>query len=346
MSKAGYKVALLWAGDRTQRQTMQLDETRLARVADALRTNGIAVEPAVYADELVDEVRDQLLGIDGVLVWVDPIVKGRNRSVLDALLREVAHAGVFVSAHPDAILKMGTKEVLFRTREMSWGCDTRLYPTFASLRDELPRCLAERVPRVLKQYRGNGGNGVWKVEYVSETRVRVRHALRGSIEEEMSLDEYLARCAPYFDGDGRMIDQPYQSRLPDGMVRCYVVRDRVAGFGEQLINALFPAPAGAAPAEAPQPGPRLYYPPTRADFQQLKANMETEWVPELCSRLSIRPEQLPVIWDADFLYGPKTATGEDTYVLCEINVSSVFPFPDEALVPLARETRARLEMRR
>ncbi len=44
---------------------------------------------------------------------------------------------------------------------------------------------------------------------------------------------------------------------------------------------------------------------------------------------------LPVLWDADFLYGPKDASGEDTYVLCEINASSVSPFPDEALEPLA-----------
>jgi hypothetical protein len=33
-------------------------------------------------------------------------------------------------------------------------------------------------------------------------------------------------------------------------------------------------------------------------------------------------------------------------VLCEINVSSVYPFPDEALAPLAAATRARLEGRR
>lgn len=116
--------------------------------------------------------------------------------------------------------------------------------------------------------------------------------------------------------------------------------------GEQLINALLPAPAGAKPGEAPEPGPRLYYPPTRADFQPLKAKLETEWVPELCRRLAIDADSLPVIWDADFLYGPRTPTGEDTYVLCEINVNSVYPFPDEALGPLAQETLDRLQARR
>ena len=309
MQSTIHKVALLWAGDPATRHTIKLEETRLSGVVEALREVGIAAEPAVYADEVVDEVRDQLLRVDGVLVWVDPIVRGRDRSILDALLRHVADKGVFVSAHPDTILKMGTKDVLFRTRQMSWGSDTRLYATRRSLRDELPRCLAEGKARVLKQYRGSGGNGVWRVERISDTRVRTRHALRGSVEEDMSLDDFLARCESYFASGGMMIDQPYQERLPEGMVRCYLVRDRVAGFGEQLINALFPAPAGAAPSEAPQPGPRLYYPPTRSDFQLLKKKMETEWVPELCRELAVDVQSLPVIWDADFLYGPRTAVG-------------------------------------
>jgi hypothetical protein len=172
--------------------------------------------------------------------------------------------------------------------------------------------------------------------------VRVRHALRGSVEEEVPLDEFLARCEPYFSGSGRILDQAYQERLTEGMVRCYLAGDKVVGFGHQLINALFPPSPGMAPGEAPQPGPRLYYPATRPDFQPLKAKMDEEWLPALCSVLDIDRESLPVIWDADFLYGPKTASGEDTYVLCEINVSSVYPFPDSALEPLARETSERL----
>ena len=75
-------------------------------------------------DDVLDAVRAQLATLDGMLVWVNPIHKGRNRANLDALLRVVAARGVWVSAHPDVILKMGTKEVLHRTRMMSWGCDT------------------------------------------------------------------------------------------------------------------------------------------------------------------------------------------------------------------------------
>jgi len=348
MSERKYRVAVMFAGDPSMRATVKLEETRLGVIAKALRDVGLDVEAASYADEVAAEVREQLLRVDGVLVWVDPVRKDGNRAKLDPILRDVASHGVFVSSHPDLILKMGTKEVLFRTRNMSWGTDTRLYTTLEQFRRELPQCLAEGKPRVLKQHRGNGGIGVWKVEAVDprapEARVRVRHALRGSPESEESLAEFVARCAQYFQGDGRIIDQVYQLRLTDGIVRCYQVRDRVAGFGEQLINALYPA--GAAPADAPQPGPRLYYPPTRSDFQRLKNRLEREWLPEMCRVLSIDPAELPVIWDADFMYGPKDAAGEDTYVLCEINISSVYPFPDEALVPLAEETLRRLRARR
>lgn len=64
--------------------------------------------------------------------------------------------------------------------------------------------------------------------------------------------------------------------------------------------------------------------------------MEKEWTPQLMQLLDIDVPSLPVIWDADFLYGPRTASGEDTYVLCEINVSSVYPFPEQAPAEIAR----------
>jgi hypothetical protein len=261
------------------------------------------------------------------------------------MLRQIADTGVLVSAHPDIILKMGTKEVLHSTRDMSWGCDTHLYPTAKDLRRQLPLRLTEGKPRVLKQYRGNGGNGVWKVEKHprDSTLVRVRHAQRGSLEEDIKLEEFLERCELYFEKSGRIIDQVYQERIADGMVRLYLVRDKVVGFGHQEINALFPAPTGSPPEAAPQPGPRLYYPGSKPEFQVLKKKMEAEWLPAMQELLDIDTQSLPVIWDADFLFGPKTTSGEDTFVLGEINISSVYPFPESALEPLARDIKEQID---
>jgi hypothetical protein len=75
--------------------------------------------------------------------------------------------------------------------------------------------------------------------------------------------------------------------------------------------------------------------PDVPDCQALRVKAETEWVPQMLSILGIGPDDLPVIWDADFLFGPKTVTGEDTYVLCEINVSAVWPFPPMAAPAVA-----------
>ena len=333
------------------------ETSRFPRVFGALAALGVDAEPAVYHDDFCDEVRRQLMKVDGVLVWVNPIEGGRDRTVLDAMLREVAASGVFVSAHPDIILKLGTKEVLYRTREIGWGCDTHLYRSMEQLRKELPPRLAAGEVRVLKQYRGNAGNGVWKVESAAgatvdsghggapfrpeEMLIHARHAMSGWIEETMRLGDFLARCEAYFAGDGRMIDQAYQARLPEGMIRCYLVHDKVAGFGHQAINALYPQAPGAPPDSAPQPGPRLYHPATKLEFQPLKRQLEQEWVPAMQRLLGIDTVQLPVLWDCDFLLGPRDDAGADTYVLCEINASSVSPFPDSAVEQVAQATLSR-----
>lgn len=339
------RVALLYPGDREARRTAQPEKSRFLKVFEALAALGVRAEPAVYHDSFSDEVRQQLMKVDGVLVWVNPVEDGRDRSVLDAMLREVAATGVFVSAHPDVILELGTKEVLYRTRNLGWGCDTHLYATMDQMRRELPARLASGEARVLKQYRGQSGDGVWKVALAptssGEPLVHARHAKRGSIEETISLSEFFERCERYFAVDGRMIDQAYQARLPEGMVRCYLVHDKVAGFGHQAINALYPAAHGAPPETAPQPGPRLYHPPTLNGFQPLKHKLEKEWLPAMQRLLGIDTVRLPILWDCDFLLGPRSDSGEDTYVLCEINVSSVAPFPDSAVEPVARATLAR-----
>ena len=52
-----------------------------------------------------------------------------------------------------------------------------------------------------------------------------------------------------------------------------------------------------------------------------------------------------MIWDADFLYGPKMTENEENYVLCEINASSTFAFPEHAMAPVAQATLARIRGR-
>jgi hypothetical protein len=236
---------------------------------------------------------------------------------------------------------MGVKEVLYRTKHLGWGTDTHLYRTVEDFNAAFPKTLWSSGPRVLKQNRGNGGHGIWKVESAANTAreadiVTVLQALRGSVPEQLPLGEFMARCEPYFASDGCIIDQSFQPRLPEGMIRCYMGVDKVVGFGHQLIKALVPPPSEGPDSPAAQPGPRIMHGANAAAFQALRAKMETEWTPQMMATLGIDTASLPIIWDADFLYGPRTTSGEDNYVLCEINVSSVFAIPDQAPAQIAR----------
>lgn len=331
-----YSVAILSRGDAAALRDATPQNSRFVQVFEALAGLGIEARPAIYDESFAEEIREQLLAVDGVLVWVNPIQDGRSRAGLDALLREVAARDVWVSAHPDVILKMGTKEVLYHTRSMGWGSETALYQTAEAMCAELPARLATG-PRVIKRNRGNGGQGVWKVERLpTSPMIRVLDATKDT-PEELTLDAFLRRCAEYFE-NGSVIDQPFQPRLSEGVVRCYMAGDRCAGFGHHKVKALVDAPAARSEA-----GPRLYSSNADPRFQRLRRLMEDEWTPQLTSLLNIARGDLPIIWDADFMLGPVQADGRDSYVLGEINVSSVHPYPGEAPAEIARRVADRLQ---
>ena len=84
------RIAVLWRGDEAARHSATPSTGRFKAVFAALADVGVDAEPVVYEDDVLDTVRAQLARVDGVLVWVNPIHEGRNRSNLDALLREVA----------------------------------------------------------------------------------------------------------------------------------------------------------------------------------------------------------------------------------------------------------------
>ncbi len=332
-------VALLYPGDRAMRDRADPAESRFAALFKALEDAGVHADPAVYHDDFADEVAAQLRQVPLVLVWCNPIEGGRRRDRLDALLRDLAASGTQVSAHPDAVLRLGTKDVLVETRDLPFGSDVHRVDSLDQLAAELPARL-QRGARVLKQHRGHSGIGVWRVEALpgdgSAGLLKVRHAQRGSEEELLGWPELLQRMAPYFEPaqGGHMVDQAWQPRLAEGMVRAYLVGDRVTGFGQQAINALHPTQQ--------QPGPRLYHGPDLPEFQNLKQQLESGWIEQLRECVGLPREQLPLLWDCDFMLGDPAPGPTQTYVLCEVNVSSVSPFPPSSVGPLVDAVKTRL----
>jgi hypothetical protein len=114
---------------------------------------------------------------------------------------------------------------------------------------------------------------VGKAELVSPSArtdavVRVPHACRGSLPEELPLGDFISLCEGYFAADGCIVDQPFQPRLPEGMIRCYMGVDKVIGFGHQLIKALVAPPPEGPDSEAAKPGPRIMRPAPRRHFKR------------------------------------------------------------------------------
>lgn len=331
------KVALVWRGKLSERGRVQLADSRLAAVGQALAQAGFQPEPCLYDEAAASAVRAQLMACAAVQVFVNPLQDGRRRHELDDVLREVAATGVLVSAHPDVIDRMGVKSVLWATRELGWSSDVHFHTDPGDFARAFPHRLANG-PRVLKPNRGNGGQGVWKIEAAGEGEVRVQAADGDPAPRTLAMEALFAARAADFQEAGGLVDQAWQPRIADGMVRCYMSGDRVAGFGRQPVRALAPADAGPG-------GPRLYSGPEDPRFQRLRTLIEREWTPGLTRVLGVHPDDLPLIWDADFLLGPKALDGTDSYVLCEINVSAVFPMPEEAPRAIARTLERRLGAR-
>jgi hypothetical protein len=315
-------------------------DPRLQPIFAALEALGVAAVPVFYSEATADHGRAQLLECDGALVWVNPVTDGVDRTEFDALLRDVAGEGVWVSAHPDVILKMGVKAVLPRTKTLGWGSDAHCYDSIETFRSQFRGRLAIDKVRVLKPNRGNGSQGVLKVELMppipfpnADSSLIVVEA-RGDITETgVRFGDFLDRFDDYLATGGLLIDQDLQPRVGEGLVRCYMCQDAVVGFSEQ-----FPRNTGTGPA-APSPfgmlSDKTMHQETEPRFQSLRRGMETDWTPGLQALLNIQTASLPVLWDADFFYGPKTADGKNNFVLCEINVSCVNPFPTTAAPRIA-----------
>ena len=76
---APFRIAILWRGDREARRTASAQNNRYHRIFEELSGLGIHAEPAVYDEEFAVEVCEQLLKVDSVLVWVDPLSRGKTR---------------------------------------------------------------------------------------------------------------------------------------------------------------------------------------------------------------------------------------------------------------------------
>jgi len=312
-----------------------LTEEKYRKLAAHFIEKGFAVDSVLYHNSIADKLEKELLKYHAILVWVNPIEHGNDRKILDSLLMKLSEQGCFVSAHPDTILKIGTKELLYKVRETEFGGDTKLYRSFKDFKERFLVAKDLTGIRILKQYRGNGGDGVFKIDAtnIKNNNIIITHAKSGNEEKPTTIDDFFSSFETYFNNKSILIDQEWNPNIINGMVRCYLCGSTVSGFGYQEINALYPSK---------KPGQRFYFSEDCGLFQDLKNIMESSWVSQLQEITGIVKERLPVIWDADFFINKvNTETTIEKYSLCEINVSSVSPFPESSIPYIVNEIMTR-----
>ena len=318
-----------------------LTEEKYKMLAAHLIEQGFNVDSVLYNDTISDKLAKDLSRYNAILVWVNPIEQQGDRRILDALLMNLSAQGCFVSAHPDTILKMGTKEILYKIRESEFGGNTKLYHSFNDFKERFLK--DEPGIRILKQYRGNGGDGVFKIDAsnIKNNKVGITHAKNGNEEKQVSVDDLFNTFESYFKTNSLLIDQAWNQNIVNGMVRCYLSGSKVTGFGYQEINALYPITEGSPVCK--KPSQRFYFSENCGLFSDLRNIMEKSWVAQLQEVTGIENEMLPVIWDADFFINKiNTESTSEKYSLCEINVSCVSPFPESSIPYIAEELRKRI----
>lgn len=330
-----YSIAIIIYGESDSNRNAHTEE-KYKGLVTAFTEKGFQVDSIIYNDLLVERLAKELPDYDGILVWVNPIEQGNDRKKLDALLLELSIKGCFVSTHPDVIIKIGTKDILYKTRHLEFGGDIRLYRTHEEFIKKFPDTGQPSGTRVLKQYRGNGGIGVFKIDTTGfgNNSIGMTQASGDQGGRKLTVADFFQEMKGYFRNGGMLIDQEWNPAIVNGTVRCYLTGTKVSGFGYQEINALYPTTGTGSKT----PSKRFYFTEDCGLFQDLRKIMESEWVPQLLDIASLRAEIMPIIWDADFFINKiDTGNTKTKYTLCEINVSCVSPFPESAIPLMVEE---------
>jgi hypothetical protein len=271
LSKRPLQVAIVYPGDAEVRRLANRENNRFALLFAAFAAHGVDAHPAVYNRDQAGALREQLLGLDGALVWVNPIEAGHSRAPWMRSAARSLRSGHRHQHHPDVIMKLGTKDVLVDTREMGWGSDVHRLDTLEQLRRELGQRLAAGSTRVLKQWRGHSGLGVVRIQaspsaaaFGAKSHVLARHAQRGSPEISTTFDEFVASMAHLFRGRADIWSiRPGNPASPmEWFVATWCRTVSQATDCRRSTRCIRQPKRSRGGREAPMPGPRLYHPRT------------------------------------------------------------------------------------
>mmetsp|Transcript_24168 Transcript_24168/g.35818 ORF Transcript_24168/g.35818 Transcript_24168/m.35818 type:complete len:488 (+) Transcript_24168:64-1527(+) len=323
-------------------------------IRNALLNQGCLSQVLQYQEEDSDEarahnddMRSKLLESSAVVVRVNPgTLSVSTQAKLDALLMELhEECGVLVMSPPDAMQRMGAKDALCKIKHLACGLeDTAAYYNADEFRAGFCKSIAFQ-PRVLKQNRGSQGEGIWICRLENEDDYcatfgdkiapldtpLVLSEANDNHTERHTLGEFLEFCingrteqsgewfslghGRYLEGEnGMLVDQRFLPRISEGEIRCLMV-------GENLINIVHKKPSDGNFSATLQSGAKYTsYAPDAPEFANLVTNFERD-LPHMMNAFGI--DNVPLLWTADYILGPKDECGLDTYVIGEFNCSCV-----------------------
>ena len=295
-------------------------------ICNALIQKGWHAEPVFYSDAEHDAVYEAVKSCKGYIGRVNPgAYEGVTQSKLDNLMRTLAAEGVKAMAHPDTMLKMGAKDALAKIKDLACGMnDTYAYYDIPSFKENFPKTIATGT-RVIKQNRGSQGEGIWvcKVDegqsgdVTGSTLLHLQEAKDNHVEKK-TVDEFMTFCEQYIIGEnGQLIDQRFLPRIVEGEIRVNMIYDKPT----ELVHKK-PA-AGGISATLASGATYVSYKPDDPQFKVLMDQFIATDLPKILPALGLEKEPLPLIWTTDFILGPKTDAGDDTYFVGEFNCSCV-----------------------
>lgn len=292
-------------------------------IIDSLTQKGWTSEIIFYRDEDRGEIYRYTCAKAGA--YISRVNPGNlpNEVGYFQMLRELVKHGVIGLPHPDAMINYGAKNAVEKLKGTEIVPeDVKCYYDFETFKAEFPASLANGV-RVAKQNRGSTGEGIWRVEVLDanpngivslDQMVKCTEAKDNHVET-MPLGEFIDFCVKYLDGEGGMIlDMPFLERIKEGEIRVFMLRNSV-------VNIVHKKPADVPDAFSATLFSGAKYTYETPDKWPELVSIVNKSVPVIQRRLG--NYDLPLIWTIDFILDTDPETGDDKYILGEINASCV-----------------------
>ncbi|MFV0563629.1 Cj0069 family protein [Malaciobacter mytili] len=239
-------------------------------------------------------------------------------------LKNLANKQVIVHTHPDVMINLDFKDILFKLKDTVLGeKSTKFYQDFKEFKIDFPKVLNREKIRVLKTNYGSTGEGVYLISLNEDNTISSTEAVNNEKEHFSNLDEFLAnfslkfeeeeKDAVYFKNKKGFVSCKYLSRINEGEIRVLLVNDRP-------ISVVHKKPQeGEFSATLFSGAQYKYEEPTLPKYKKV-IDLTMQGLDEI--KPYCKNEDFPLLWTMDYILDYDKQLN-DIYVLSEINCSCV-----------------------